>query len=382
MAAWKSVGNGTLEGISSVPDLDASKLTITLANSLKPVPAPERLVFGSVTTDHMLVVSFDPSTGWSAPEIKPYAPLSLDPMSSCFQYCTNIFEGMKAYIGPDGKARLFRPEKNMARLARSAERCALPPFNQDAVMTLVKRLVSVEKRWIPALEGYSLYIRPTIIGTRAALGVAASDHALLYIIVTPAGAYLKQTPAKPTSLLAVSNSVRAWPGGTGGHKLGVNYAPGFLPQRVAAKQGYDQILWILGDVVTEAGGMNVFVTVKREDGDGVDVVTPELDGTILPGVTRMSVLELLQKGGTPTVERKVTITELKALSAQGRLLEVFLVGTAILVASVGRIGLEGGEGDLVLPGPSPVAAAMKKRLLDIQQGREEYENWSVVCDDD
>ncbi|KAK0448453.1 aminotransferase [Desarmillaria tabescens] len=381
MAAWKSVGNGTLEGISSVPDLDASKLTITLAKSLKPVPTPESLVFGSVVTDHMLVVSFDPSTGWSAPEIKPYAPLSLDPTSSCFQYCTSVFEGMKAYIGPDGKARLFRPEKNMVRLARSAERCALPPFNQDAVLALVKRLVSVEKRWIPALEGYSLYIRPTMIGTRAALGVAASDHALLYVVVTPAGPYFKQTPAKPISLLAVSNSVRAWPGGTGEHKLGLNYAPGLLPQRIAVKKGYDQILWVLDDVVTEAGLMNVFVVIKREGGDGIDVVTPELDGTILPGVTRMSVLELLQKDGMSVAERKVTMTELRALSVQERLLEVFLVGTAVLLASVGRIGLESGEGDLVLPGPSPVADAMKKRLLEIQEGRVEYENWSVVCDD-
>ncbi|KAK0232553.1 aminotransferase [Armillaria fumosa] len=378
MVSWKSAGNGTLEGIPSVSDLNASKLIITHAKSLKPVPAPESQVFGSVTTDYMLVVSFDPSTGWSAPEIKPYAPLSLDPMSSCFQYCTNVFEGMKAYIDPDGKVRLFRPQKNMARLARSAERCALPPFNQDAVLTLIKRLVSLEKRWIPAFEGYSLYIRPTIIGTRAALGVVASDYALLYVIVTPVRPYFT---AKSISVLAVSDNVRAWPGGTGEHKLGLNYASGFLPQRVAAKKGYDQILWVLGDVVTEAGAMNVFVAIKGEDGNGFDVVTPELDGTILPGVTRMSVLELLQKAGTSVVERKVTITELKALSAQERLLEVFLVGTAILVTSVGRIGLEGGEGDLVLPGPSPVAATMKKRLLDIQQGREEYENWSVICDD-
>ncbi|KAG7440060.1 branched-chain amino acid aminotransferase II [Guyanagaster necrorhizus] len=382
MAAWKSLQNGSLEGISRVPDLDASKLTITLANSLKPMPAPESLVFGSVSTDHMLVVSFDPSTGWSAPEIKPYAPLSLDPMSSCFQYCTSVFEGMKAYIGPDGKARLFRPEKNMARLARSAGRCALPPFNENAVLTLIKRLVSVEKRWIPALEGYSLYIRPTIIGTRAALGLAPSDHALLYVLVTPVGPFFRQTPAKPVSLLAVSDSVRAWPGGTGGHKLGLNYTPGLLPQRVAAKKGYDQILWVLDDVVSEAGVMNVFVVIKREAGDGVDVVTPELDGTILPGVTRMSVMELLQKRGTQVAERKVTMTELKALSAQRRLSEVFLMGTAIIVASVGRIGLEGGEGDLVLPGPTPVADAMKKSLLEIQEGRVEFEDWSVICDDD
>ncbi len=162
--------------------------------------------------------------------------------------------------------------------------------------------------------------------------------------------------------------MRAWPGGTGGHKLGLNYAPGFLPQRVAAKQGYDQILWILGDVVTEAGVMNVFVAIKKEEGDGVDVVTPELDGTILPGVTRMSVLELLQKGGTSAVERKVTITELKALSAQGRLLEVFLVGTAVLVASVGRIGLEGGEGDLVLPGHIACCSSNEEKFVGYPTG--------------
>jgi branched-chain amino acid aminotransferase len=208
--------------------------------------------------------------------------------------------------------------------------------------------------------------------------VVASDHAMMYVIVTPAKPYFT---AKSISLLAVSDNVRAWPGGTGEHKLGLNYAPGFLPQRVAAKKGYDQILWVLGDVVTEAGAMNVFVVIKRDGGDVVDVITPELDGTILPGVTRMSVLELLQKGGTSVIERKVTITELKAMSAQGRLLEVFLVGTAVLVVSVGRIGLEDGEGDLVLSGPSPIAYAMKKTLLKIQQGRLEYENWSVVCDD-
>ncbi|KAK0196833.1 aminotransferase [Armillaria mellea] len=393
MSLWKSVGNCVLEGVSSVPDLDVSKLTIMLADSLKPVPDNESLVFGAVTTDHMLVVSFEPSAGWSTPEIKPYAPLSLDPMSSCFQYCTNLFEGMKAYIGPDGKPRLFRPEKNMARLARSAERVALPPFNTDALLALIKRLVMVEKRWIPAVEGHSLYIRPTIIGTRAALGVAASDQALLYVIVSPTGPYFRTGP-KPLSLLAVNENVRAWPGGTGGHKLGLNYAPGFLPQRIAAKRGYDQILWLLGDAVTEAGAMNFFVVIKRDDDDGVDVATPELDGTILPGVTRMSVLELMQAhndgrtnlNGLPklhTQEKKVTMSELKKLSEEGKLLEAFGVGTAVIVAPVGKIGFEGD--DLTLPahekGLGPVGGALWRRLVDIQEGRVQWENWGVLCED-
>lgn len=393
MSLWKSVGNCVLEGVSSVPDLDASELTITLADSLKPVPDNESLVFGAATTDHMLVVSFEPSTGWSTPEIKPYAPLSLDPMSSCFQYCTNLFEGMKAYVGPDGKPRLFRPEKNMARLARSAERVALPPFNTDALLALIKRLVMVEQRWIPTAEGHSLYIRPTIIGTRAALGVAASDQALLYVIVSPTGPYFRTGP-KPLSLLAVNENVRAWPGGTGGHKLGLNYAPGFLPQRIAAKRGYDQILWLLGDAVTEAGAMNFFVVIKRDDDDGVDVATPELDGTILPGVTRMSVLELMQAhndgrtklNGLPklhTQERKVTMSELKKLSDAGKLLEAFGVGTAVIVAPVGRIGFEGD--DLTLPphekGLGPVGGALWRRLVDIQEGRVQWENWGVLCED-
>lgn len=233
----------------------------------------------------MLIVSFDPESGWSAPEIKPYGPLSLDPASSCLQYCTNVFEGMKvscgpiripynrthalpqAYLGPDGEPRLFRPDKNMDRLASSVERVALPPFNTAALLALIKRLILTDKRWIPTPQGYSLYIRPTVIGTRSALGVAASDHATLYVILSPSGPYFKSTK-NSLDILAVGETVRSWPGGTGGHKLGLNYAPSFLPQRIAAKQGYDQILWLLGEEkkITEAGAMNFFAVVQRPDG--------------------------------------------------------------------------------------------------------------------
>jgi len=317
--------------------------------------------------------------------------LSLDPTSSCLHYCPNVFEGMKAYVGADGKARLFRPELNVARLANSAARVALPPFDEQALLTLIKTLVKVESRWIPKLNGYSLYIRPTIIGTRASLGVAASDSAMIFIVLTPTGPYFRCPTA--LSLLAIGESVRAWPGGTGGHKLGANYAPGFLPQQIAAKQGYEQCLWLLGENVMEAGAMNFFVVLKRDDGD-LDLVTPPLDGTVLPGLTRASCLTLaaahpskapllkLPNVRIHTHERPFTMSDLDEWSAQGKLLEAFGAGTAVVIAPVGRIGF-GGK-DLLLPphkgSYGPVSRALRERLLDIQQGRVEWENWSVLCE--
>ncbi|KAF6758775.1 aminotransferase [Ephemerocybe angulata] len=349
----------------------ASKLVVKLAEKLKPLPDPETMTFGQTQTDHMLIVNYDPEHGWGTPEIKPYAPLVLDPMSSCFQYCPNVFEGMKAYLGPDGEPRLFRPQKNMERLARSAERVALPV---NALLVLIKRL------------GYSLYLRPTMIGTRPALGVAASDAACLYVVVTPTGPYFKGK-AHGISLLAVSESVRAWPGGTGGHKLGLNYAPGFAPQREAAKKGYEQILWLFGDRITEVGAMNVFAIVKRDDG-ALDAFTPPLDGTILPGVTRSSVLALLDahtKGkslipGVPATQKiytheiPITMSEIKVWSDEGKLLEIFGVGTAVAVAP-------GWDEEVVLPhhdgGLGPVGKGLFDHLMDIQSGRVEFEGWSV-----
>ncbi|KAJ3813600.1 aminotransferase [Lentinula lateritia] len=402
---WKSVGNGHLEGPIPVPDLDPSKLTVTLSQSLKPIPHPESLVFGSTMTDHMLVSSFDPVTGWSAPEIKPYGPFTLDPASSCFQYATNTFEGMKAYIGPDGAPRLFRPEKNMARLARSAERLALPPFNPNALLELITKLVAIDQRWIPDIEGYSLYIRPTIIGTRSALGVSASDHALLYVILSPTGPYFRTGP-KPISLLAAAENVRSWPGGTGSHKVAGNYSPGFLPQRIAAKQGYDQILWLLRDElewkVTEAGAMNIFIVIGREDGD-IDLITPPLDGTILPGVTRESVLAIAKahSAGKLTLpgvsstqrlypqERAFTIADMDQWLADGILQEMFAVGTAVVLTPIGRVGFQDDvkkpARDLVLPlhegGMGPVSRAMWQMIVDIQKGRFEWEGWCVRCEE-
>ncbi|KDQ51334.1 hypothetical protein JAAARDRAFT_140434 [Jaapia argillacea MUCL 33604] len=405
--------------------IQASKLKITLAETLKPLVPVEDLQFGQTMTDHMMVATYDPINGWSAPEIKPYGPLTLDPASSCFQYCPNVFEGMKAYMGPDGKARLFRPQLNMARMEMSAARVALPLFNSSALLTLIKKLVAIERRWIPTAKGCSLYIRPTIIGTRAALGVAASDHATLYILCSPTGPYFRspppslslptQKPNKTVSLLAVSENVRSWPGGTGGFKLGLNYAPGFAVQKVAAEKGYAQVLWLLPEVgeggkvemkVTEAGAMNFFVVVKRDDG-GMDVITPPLDGTILPGLTRASVLSLCRAhtsspSSSPSLpslppslnlhihERPLTMTQLLSYSSSGTLLEAFGVGTAVIVAPIGKIGYqeEGKVGETVIELPvwesegglGVVGEALWERIVGIQEGRVEWEGWSVVCE--
>ncbi|KAF8798375.1 branched-chain amino acid aminotransferase II [Phlegmacium glaucopus] len=392
MAILKTIDGGEHHTLAA---LDASKLIVTLAETLKSLPIPESLRFGEVKTDHMLVANFDPEIGWSPPEIKPYGPLELDPMSSCFHYCSSVFEGMKAYLGPDGEVRLFRPQKNMERLKRSVERMALPPFDEEALLVLIKQLIKIESRWIPSIPGYSLYIRPTIIGTRAALGVAASDSACLYVILSPGGPYFRGA-TKGISLLAVGDTVRSWPGGTGGHKLGVNYAPGFLPQRIAAEKGYDQVLWLLGDDerVTEVGAMNVFAAVQRDDGD-VDLITPPLDGTILPGITRASTLYLAQAhtagkislpGISPsqklyTYERPFTMADLVSWSEQDKILEVFGVGTAVIVAPVSRIGHK--EKDIILPshsgGLGPIGKGLWTMITDIQTGKKEFEGWSVSC---
>ncbi|KAI0042133.1 branched-chain amino acid aminotransferase II [Auriscalpium vulgare] len=376
-------------------DIDPSRLTITLVpeDKLKEIPHADDLIFGQLFTDHMLYLEYDPASGWSAPEIRPYGPLTLDPASSCFQYCTNVFEGMKAYLGPDGVPRLFRPKLNMARMAKSAARVALPPFDTDAFLVLLQKLIAIDARWIPRARGHSLYLRPTLIGTRPGLGVTASTHASLYVIMSPAGPFFR-TPAG-ISLYAVSDHVRSWPGGTGGHKLGLNYAPGFHPQRLAAEKGYQQVLWLLGDTITEAGAMNFFIALKREDGH-LDIVTPPLDGTILPGVTRASVLSLLNAHPSATSlphlsnslrlythERPITMPELVAWSASGQLVEAFCVGTAVVVNAISRIGWE--ERDIVLPSYGgdhigPVVRALWERLVDIQEGRVEWEGWSVTCE--
>ncbi|KAJ7627352.1 branched-chain amino acid aminotransferase II [Roridomyces roridus] len=397
-----------------IAPLDASRLTIQRAETLKPIPPPGTYGYGDIKTDHMLVMSFDPETGWSPPEIKPYGPFSIDPASNCLQYCTSTFEGLKASMNPAGKPVLFRPEANMARLSSSAARMALPPFDEAALLACIIKLVALESRWIPTDSGHSLYIRPTMIGTKPSIRVGASDHALLYVIVCPVGPYFPTPPgailhARSVSLLAVSEHVCSWPGGTGGYKLGLNYSLGFSPQLAAVKLGYDHLLWLLphgqNEFITEAGAMNFFAVYEKEDG-ALTVVTPPLDGTILPGITRLSALaevaaRTIQETLTSYPEqltvssecrRQLTIAELRAEHAAGTLRECFGVGTAVNVVGIDRIGftsLNAGESsikvvDSVKPttgkGLGVVGRALWDKLLDVKEGRDNVEGWGVVCE--
>ena len=341
----------------------------------------------------MFSAEWTTKTGWHAPRITPYQNFSLDPATSVFHYAFCCFEGMKAYKDAKGKLRLFRPEQNMARLNRTAPRIALPGFNVDAGVELLKRYCRLEERHIPPEKGYSLYLRPTMIGTHRALGVGPSASALFYIIACPVGPYYK-SGFKAVNLLASADNIRAWPGGVGNKKLGANYAPTIVPQMHAAERGFSQTLWLFKDespegkgedYVTEVGMMNLFAAFQHRDGTK-ELVTPPLDGTILEGITRDSMLQLARERMAPqgwkVNERKFTMREVAEASEEGRLIEVFGAGTAAVVCPVRMIEWRGKRVDCNLKEGEeigPIGKQMKEWIEAIQYGDEEHP-WSVLVD--
>lgn len=334
----------------------------------------------------MLVAEWQAGTGWSTPEIKPFGNLSLSPSCTVFHYATECFEGMKAYKDSKGNVRLFRPDLNVDRLLKSTKRLTLPAFPKDEMLAAIKQLVKVEQDWIPSEKGYSLYIRPTMIATQPSLGVGASNRALFFCILSPVGPYYK-TGFNAVSLLATEKYVRAWPGGTGDAKIGANYAPGILPQIEAAKQGYQQNLWLFNDHITEVGTMNCFVYWKNREGKK-ELATPPLDGTILPGVTRQSTIELVRSfsasEGITVVERPITVKEIIDAQSEKRLLEIFGTGTACIVSPVKKIRYK--NKDIQIPldpkDPNSQAGPLAKRIVEeimkIQYGEIPNHPWSVV----
>ena len=332
----------------------------------------------------MLSIEWTASQGWLAPRITPYQNLSLDPATCVFHYAFECFEGMKAYKCKDGSMRLFRPEKNMARINKSSARIALPTFNGDALIDLIGRMCKLDSRFIPSEKGYSLYLRPTMIGTQRTLGVGPPGSALLYVIASPVGPYYP-TGFKAISLEATDYAVRAWPGGVGDKKLGANYAPCILPQLQAAKKGLHQNLWLFGEeeYITEVGTMNLFVVIKNKETGQKELLTAPLNGTILEGVTRDSVLALARERLTPkgynVQERYVKMQEIGDAEADGRLLEVFGAGTAAIVAPVRKILWKDRMLDCGLredQEAGEIAMTMKGWIEGIQYGEEEHE-WSV-----
>lgn len=380
--------------------LDASKLQIEKTQSPKAIPNPKDLVFGREFTgtkfvdkamalltvsDHMLTIEWNQDDGWLNPKIVPYQNLSLDPATCVFHYAFECFEGMKAYKDKAGKVRLFRPDKNMARLNKSSARIALPTFEPTELVDLISKFVQLEAHQIPAERGYSLYLRPTMIGTQKTLGVTPPGSALLYVIASPVGPYYP-TGFKAVSLEATDYAVRAWPGGVGDKKLGANYAPCVLPQLEAASRGHQQNLWLFGEeqYVTEVGTMNMFAAIKNKKTGQKELITAPLDGTILEGVTRDSVLALARERLAPEgwniIERKYTIKELADAAKEGRMIEAFGAGTAAIVSPIRTIawnnetikcGLKETEES------GEIALKMKNWMEEIQYGDIEHE-WSYV----
>ncbi|KAH9420930.1 branched-chain-amino-acid aminotransferase [Dermatophagoides pteronyssinus] len=341
-------------------------------------PDWKELVFGQHCSDHMIEIHWNQNEGWQTPRIVPVHPFCLHPFAKVFHYAPEIFEGMKAYRGLDGRIRIFRPELNMKRMRLSAARVCLPDFDGQQLMELIKKLLIIDGEWVPPYESKaSLYIRPTMIATDEALGVSPTTKSILFVVTGPVGPYFS-TGFKPVSLLADPKYVRAWQGGSGDRKLGSNYAPTMLVQREAIKQGLQQVLWLYGPdhELTEVGTMNIFMLMKDTNGKRQLITPPLTEGLILPGVTRQSLIELIRsQNEIEVIERVITMAEVKQLLAENRLLEMFGSGTACIVCPIGQILFE--KQLLNIP-EHEFTLKLFKELLDIQYGIKEYGDWVQI----
>ncbi|CAK7201693.1 hypothetical protein SEUCBS139899_004402 [Sporothrix eucalyptigena] len=374
----------------SPKELDASKLTYEYTKSPRPVPASiEAACAGAETicTDHMITVAWDAETGWATPELRPYGPLSLMPTASVLHYATECFEGLKVYRGVDGRLRLFRPYCNAQRMLTSAIRISLPAFEPKELEKLIVALMSVDgPKWLPrdAPPNSYLYLRPTMIGTQAQLGVQAPKQALLFITA----GYLPRLDSVVGGMrlhTSPEDMVRAWVGGFGFAKVGANYGPSLQATLEAKSRGFHQVLWLYGSegYCTEAGASNFFVMLKSRETGQLQLITAPLDDRlILDGVTRRSIVQLARErlaGEVEVVERRYTIAEVIEAHAEGRLVEAFAAGTAYFVAPVSLVHHRGQD----IPFPMESAAGgkyalqIKSWISDIMYGREDHA-WGLV----
>jgi branched-chain amino acid aminotransferase len=326
--------------------------------------------FGKSFTDHMVTVTWTPSQGWHDARVGPYAPLVLDPSAAVLHYGQEIFEGLKAYRHPDGSVWAFRPDRNAARFAGSARRLALPELPAEDFLGSVRALVAADIDWVPDQRDgeKSLYLRPFMFASEAFLGVRPAARVTYCVIASPAGPYFAGG-VRPVSIWLSQDYTRAAPGGTGAAKCGGNYAASLAAQLEAIERGCDQVCFL--DAVEhrwveELGGMNLFFVL--DDGG---VVTPQTDGTILAGVTRDSVIELLREAGHQVSERRVDVAEWRDGAASGRVREVFACGTAAVITPIGRLAWPDGEASVGGDAIGPVTASVRQTLVDLQYGRAE-----------
>lgn len=313
------------------------QITITKTKTPKPKPDQNGLGFGKIFTDHMFIMDYTKGKGWHDARIEPYGPISLDLSTTVLHYGQSVFEGLKAYAASDGRILLFRPWKNAERMNASNERMAMPPIEPDLFVEAIKALVRADKDWVPTAPGTSLYIRPFIFGTDPFLGVHPSNTYKFIIILSPSGAYYP-TGLNPVKIMIENQYVRSVKGGTGFTKCAGNYAASLKAQELAEKEGYVQVLWLDGverKYIEEVGAMNVFFKIDGE------VITPPLEGTILPGVTRDSVLHLLKSWGVKATERKISAQELFDAYDAGKLEEAFGTGTAAVISPIGELSWNG-----------------------------------------
>lgn len=331
------------------------------AASLKQKPADEtKLGFGQIFTDYMFIMNYKTGKGWHDARIVPYGDLSLSPAALCLHYGQEVFEGMKAYRRADGGIQLFRPEENFKRLNSSNERLVIPELPVEMAMEGLMELLKVEKDWVPSADGAALYIRPYIIAVDPFLGVRPGDEYMFIIILSPSGAYYA-SGLNPVKIYVESKYVRAVRGGMGYTKTGGNYAASLIGQDEAHKEGYSQVLWLDGveqKYVEEVGAMNIFFIIDGE------VITPALQGSILPGITRKSVIELCKSWGMKVTERRISIEEIAAAYDAGKLDEVFGTGTAAVISPVGHLKY----GDKIMEINGNKIGAVSQKIYDTMTG--------------
>lgn len=341
---------------------------------LKAKPDSNNLGFGAYFSDHMLVMPYDSKKGWHNPQITKYQNFSLDPAAMVYHYGQAIFEGLKAYRGPEGQLFLFRPSDNLRRMNDSATRMCMPPFPVDDVLAAMKQLLSLDRDWVPSSPGASLYIRPTMIATEAALGVRPAKEYLFFVILCPVGAYYREG-FNPVKIYVTDQYVRAVKGGVGHVKTAGNYAASIMAALEAQKKGFTQVLWLDAverRYVEEIGTSNIFFVINGE------LVTPALSGSILPGITRDSVIKLARSWGVKVTERPIAIDEVLTTIADGSLQEIFASGTAAVISPVGALSYQDREYSINGGETGVMARRLFEELQGIQYGtRSDSFGWRV-----
>jgi branched-chain amino acid aminotransferase len=350
-------------------------VSVNKAKTLKPRPEDDNLPFGTIFTDHMFNMDYEPEKGWHNARIEPYAPIQMEPSALVLHYGQSVFEGLKAYRTEWGDIHLYRPLENFKRLKRSCRAVCIPEIDENLALDMLKQLLEVDKDWIPSAPETSLYIRPTIVAMDPFVGVRASHTYRFFIILSPVGAYYPEG-FNPVKIWVTKDHVRAVPGGVGDVKTAANYAASLYAGEDAHKHGYTQVLWLDGiehKYVEEVGAMNIFFVIDDE------VITPMLTGSILPGITRDSVIQLSKKWGKKVTERKISIDEIIEANTAGKLQEMFGSGTAAVISPVGEIkygdkNITVGDGKV-----GPVSQQLYSSMTDMQYGRaEDIMGWIEV----